>query len=88
LRTRRLLDARHTRMLLASRVLDDSGNRYGYGLVFQFRPNGHWIGRDSEARDGSAEMWFSPTMDDVVIVLSNTNATSGANFVMDRLPKP
>jgi D-alanyl-D-alanine carboxypeptidase len=94
LRNQRLLDGRHTQLMLGSRYEIWKGNDYGYGAMIQSYPwTGRWIGHANgpgEPDSGmDAQLWFSPDTGYIVIALANIDppaAQQMAEFATMRLP--
>ncbi len=89
LRSRRLLNAKYTGLMLTPGGLGVDGSMYGYGVKVGDPSTGHWIGHDGADRGMNAEAWFSAETDRVLIVLSNFDAPAAEKtkeFLLDRLP--
>jgi D-alanyl-D-alanine carboxypeptidase len=90
LRSRKLLNAKYTGLMLTPTVDTLRGATYGYGAKVRTGRDGRWIGHDGVDRGMTAEAWFSPDSGRVMIVLSNFGLPSAervANHLEVRLRK-
>jgi D-alanyl-D-alanine carboxypeptidase len=88
LRGRRLLDAKHTGLMMTPTTAPHYGRTYAYGLQSREGPEGHWLGHDGVDRGMNAEAWFSPQNGRVLVVLSNFDVPAAeqvANHLKARL---
>jgi CubicO group peptidase (beta-lactamase class C family) len=92
LQSHRLLDARHTGMLLEPRVRVWGHTNYCYGFVDERYGNTrHWISHGGGIEGQNGELLFSPETGHVIVVLANFDepiAKNVARFVAARLPGP
>jgi D-alanyl-D-alanine carboxypeptidase len=92
LRANKLLDAKHTDLMLAPKVQLRDGESYGFATTTRtYWWFGHWIGNSASSHGMSAVVWFSPGTDYTVIVLSNFDgpvAQQVGDFISARLPIP
>jgi CubicO group peptidase (beta-lactamase class C family) len=89
LRDRRLLDAKHTGLMMTPNVDANYGRMYAYGLQSREGSEGHWLGHDGVDVGMNAEAWFSPESGRVLVVLSNFDVPAAeqvANHLKARLP--
>ena len=85
----RLLDARHTALLIEGKV-ESEGVHYAYGFDDQ-RAGAGWIGHNGGAPGMSGDLRIYPESGYVVAVLANLDpfiATKLADFTDHRLPEP
>jgi D-alanyl-D-alanine carboxypeptidase len=88
LRSRRLLNAKYTGLMLTPEGMSLDGSMYGYGMKASNASSGHWIGHDGADRGMNAEAWLSPETGRVVVVLSNFDAPAAEKtkeFLLARL---
>lgn len=87
LREGRLLDARHTELLLTGKVEAFSG-RYAYGFIDRSVGGVRVVGHGGGAPGMNGELVFEPKSGFVVVVLANLDppvATRVADFIVNRL---
>jgi CubicO group peptidase (beta-lactamase class C family) len=88
LTSRRLLDAKHTEILISGKV-DAMDGRYAYGLIERRIGNRLSIGHGGNAPGMDGELLIFPSNGYVIAVLSNLDAPAAqftAEFVANRLP--
>jgi CubicO group peptidase (beta-lactamase class C family) len=92
LRSNRLLDAKHTALMIEPHQKVWEGYGYGYGMMFRSAWwTGNWTGYSSDYPGMNAELWFSPETHYLVVVVSNLDAPSARNvsdYITARLPLP
>jgi CubicO group peptidase (beta-lactamase class C family) len=90
LRAHRLLDRKHTRLMLDPKREVWKGNDYGYGAMIQsYEWTGRWIGHAGGHPGVDAQLWFSPDTGYVVVALSNVDSPAAqhmADYATARLP--
>jgi CubicO group peptidase (beta-lactamase class C family) len=90
LRDGRLLDARHTKLMLDPQHQISRGNAHGYGAMIQSHEwTGRWIGHAGSDPAMDAQLWFSPDTGYIVIALSNIDppaAQQMVDYATARLP--
>jgi D-alanyl-D-alanine carboxypeptidase len=90
LKSQRLLDEKHTRLMLTPHQKVWDGYSYGYGTMFNTAEwTGNWTGHTGGYPGMDAQVWFSPDTDYLVVVLSNIDPPAAKNvsdFITARLP--
>lgn len=89
LRANRLLNREFTALLLTPTDQTRLDLAHGLGLEFRGRGRERWAGHDGSDVGMSAEAWFSPVSDRILVVLSNFDmpaAEHAANYLKQRLP--
>lgn len=87
----KLLDSKHTDLLLAGKVDRPGAGKYSYGFMYSETHGVHCYGHGGGAPGMNGDLTFCPKSGYIIAVLANVDppaAQRAANFVASRLPLP
>ncbi len=90
LRDDRLLDAKHTALLVTGKVDVAPGYQYAYGFIDRQTGGRRWVGHSGGAQGMNGDLAFEPNGGYTVVVLSNLDPPAAgrvSSFILSRLPK-